>query len=133
MFHVSDLYLLAPEFSLTLVALAVMIVDLFVKRRIVTVTVALVGLIIPLGFTISQAFLVDTLVANHTLAANHAFFGMLIVDNYAIFFDIVFLVIAAVIILSSYSYLAKYVKAEGEFYTLLLFSVTGMMFMASTS
>jgi len=133
MLHVSDLYLLAPELSLTLVALAVMIVDLFVKRRIVTVTVALLGLIIPLGFTISQAFLIDSLVSNHTLAGNHAFFGMLIVDNYAIFFEIVFLVIAAVIILSSYSYLAKYVKAEGEFYTLLLFSVTGMMFMASTS
>jgi NADH-quinone oxidoreductase subunit N len=133
MLHVSDLYLLAPELSLTLVALAVMIVDLFVKRRIVTVTVALLGLIIPLGFTISQAFLIDSLVSNHTLAGNHAFFGMLIVDNYAIFFEIVFLIIAAVIILSSYSYLAKYVKAEGEFYTLLLFSVTGMMFMASTS
>src|SRR5579875_2909735 len=27
----------------------------------------------------------------------------------------------------------RYVKSEGEFYTLLLFSVTGMMFMASTT
>src|SRR5205814_1246739 len=32
-----------------------------------------------------------------------------------------------------YSYVGKYVKADGEFYTLLLFSVTGRMFMASTS
>ena len=57
----------------------------------------------------------------------------LVVDQYAIFFDIIFLIIAAIIILSSYSYVGKYVKADGEFYTLLLFSVTGMMFMASTS
>jgi NADH-quinone oxidoreductase subunit N len=132
MFHVSDLYLVAPELSLTLVALAVMVVDLFVKRRVVTVTVALAGLIIPIGFVISQVFLVDPLVANHTLSGNHAFFGMLIVDKYSLFFDIVFLIIAAIMILASYSYVGRYVKADGEFYTLMLLSVTGMMFMGST-
>jgi NADH-quinone oxidoreductase subunit N len=129
MLHISDLYLLAPELSLTFLALTVMVVDLIVKRRIVTVTVALIGLIVPMGFAISQAIMV----ANHTLPSVHAFYGMLVVDQYAIFFSIVFLIIAAVIILSSYSYVGKYVKADGEFYTLLLFSVTGMMFMASTS
>jgi NADH-quinone oxidoreductase subunit N len=132
MFHVADLYLVAPELSLTLVALAVMVVDLFFKRRIVTVTVALIGLIIPLGFTISQAFLVNTLVANHTLTSNHAFFGTLIVDQYAIYFDIIFLIIPAVMIPASYSYVGKYVKADGEFYMLMLLSMTGAMFMAST-
>ncbi len=133
MFETYDLYLLAPELSLALVAMAVMLVDLFVKRRFVTVTVALIGLIIPLGFAISQVFLVGPLVANHTLPSNQAFFGMFIADQYAIFFDIIFLIIAAVMILSSYSYVGKYVRANGEFYTLLLFSVTGMMFMASTT
>src|SRR5207253_6965075 len=132
MFHVADLYLVAPELSLTLVALAVMVVDLFFKRRIVTATVALIGLIIPLGFTISQAFLVNTLVANHTLTSNHAFFGTLIVDQYAIYFDIIFLIIPAVMIPASYSYVGKYVKADGEFYMLMLLSMTGAMFMAST-
>ncbi len=125
MFHLSDLYLLSPEFSLALVALVVMTVDLFTKRRIVTITVALVGLIIPVAFTISQAL---SLTGTH-----HAFFNMLVVDQYAIFFKIVFLLIAAVMLLASYSYVGKYVKADGEFYTLMLFSVTGMMFMASTS
>lgn len=133
MFQIVDLYLIAPELSLTLLALAVMLVDLFIKRRVVTVTVALVGLIIPMGFAISQVFLVGPLVANHTLPGIHAFFGMFTVDQYAMFFDIIFLMIAAVIILSSYSYVGKYVKADGEFYTLMLFSVTGMMFLASTT
>src|SRR5213080_1089902 len=127
MFHVSDLYLLAPELSLTLVALAVLLVDLFIKRRIVTVTLALVGLIIPVAFAITQALTLDFSVSHH------AFFNMLVVDQYAVFFKIVFLLIAAVMILSSYSYVGKYVKADGEFYTLMLFSVTGMMFMASTT
>src|SRR5438876_7230335 len=133
MFETYDLYLLAPELSLALVAMGVMLVDLFVKRLTVTVTAALIGLIIPLGFAISQVFLVGPLVANHTLPSNQAFFGMFIADQYAIFFDIIFLIIAAVMILSSYSYVGKYVKANGEFYTLMLFSVTGMMFMASTT
>ena len=94
---VSDLYL-APELSLTLLALVVLIVDLFVKRRIVTVTVALVGLVVPMAFAISQALTLDFSVAHH------AFFNMLVVDQYAIFFKIVFLMIAAVILLASYSY-----------------------------
>ena len=133
MLHISDLYLLSPQLSLVFLALIVIVVDLLVKRRIVTVAVALIGLIVPLGFTISQAFLVGPLVADHTLPSNQAFYGMLVVDQYAIFFNILFLVIAAFIILSSYSYVEKYVRAEGEFYTLLLFSVTGMMLLASTS
>ena len=126
MFHLSDLYLLSPELSLTLLALAVLLVDLFVKRREVTVTVALVGLIIPAAFAISQALTLDFSVPHH------AFFNMLVVDQYAVFFKIVFLLIAAVMIPASYSYVGKYVRADGEFYTLMLLSVTGMMFMAST-
>ena len=122
----NDLYLLAPELSMTLLALAVMMVDLFVKRRAVTVMVALLGLIVPAAFAITQALTLDFSVAHH------AFFNMLVVDQYAIFLQILFLIIAAVMILASYDYVGKYVKADGEFYTLLLFSVTGMMLMAST-
>src|SRR5712692_10092129 len=128
MFQLYDLYLLSPELSLTLLALAVMMVDLFVKRRVVTAAVALIGLIIPLAFSISLA----VMIANNTLAKNHAFSKMLVVDSYAVFFQIVFLIIAAVMILASYSYVGKYVKAEGEFYTLMLLSLTGMMLMATT-
>src|SRR5438128_6488003 len=126
MFHLSDLYLLAPELSLSLVALVVLTVDLFTKRRIVTVTVGLVGLIIPAAFAISLALTLDFSVPHR------AFFNMLVVDQYAVFFKILFLLIAAVMILASYSYVGKYVRADGEFYTLMLLSVTGMMLLAST-
>src|SRR5947209_1344402 len=125
-FRLSDLYLLSPELTLTLLALVVMTVDLFVKRRVITVTVALVGLIIPAAFAISLALSLDF------SQPHHAFFNMLLVDPYAIFFEIIFLIIAAVMLLASYSYIGKYVQADGEFYTLMLFSVTGMMLMAST-
>src|SRR5260370_25142095 len=38
----------------------------------------------------------------------------------------------AVMIPASYSYVGKYVNADGEFYMLMLLSMTGAMFMAST-
>src|SRR5207302_8741268 len=126
MIHLSDLYLLAPELSLTLVALVVLTVDLFTRRRIVTVTVGLVGLIIPAAFAISHALTLDFSVPHR------AFFNMLVVDQYAIFFKIVVLIIAAVMIIASYGYVGKYVRADGEFYTLMLFATVGGMFMAST-
>lgn len=124
MFHISDLYLLAPELSLTLLGLVVICVDLFVKRRVFVAGTALVGLIVPAAFTISQALTISS--------PRTAFFGMLVVDQYSIFFQVIFLIIAAVIILASYDYVEKYVRADGEFYVLMLFSVVGMMFMAST-
>lgn len=119
-----NLYLLAPELSLALLALVVMAVDLFVKNRAVIAGISLVGLIVPAAFLISLA---GTISQPQT-----AFWGMLVVDQYAIFFSAIFLIIAAVMILASYNYIGKYVRADGEFYSLLLFSVTGMMLMAST-
>ncbi|GLV57314.1 NADH-quinone oxidoreductase subunit N [Dictyobacter sp. S3.2.2.5] len=124
MFRPYDLYLLAPQISLVLLALVVMAVDLFTKKRIVIAATALVGLIVPAAFTIAQ---VVTFSGPQT-----AFFKMLVVDQYSLFFEIIFLIIAAVIILASYDYIGKYVQADGEFYSLMLLSVVGMMFMAST-
>ncbi|MBV9707397.1 MAG: NADH-quinone oxidoreductase subunit N, partial [Chloroflexi bacterium] len=126
-FKLADLFLLAPELSLTLLALLVMTVDFITKRRVVVVAVALVGLIVPAFLTLLQVLTLDPSVAHH------AFFNMLTVDRYALFFKLIFLIIAAVMILASYDYVAKYVRADGEFYTLLLLSVTGMMLLASTT
>ncbi|GER87018.1 NADH-quinone oxidoreductase subunit N [Dictyobacter vulcani] len=123
-FKPSDLYLLAPEISVMLLALVVMAVDLFTKKRIVIAAISLVGLIVPAAFTIAQAITFS--------GTKTAFFGMLVVDQYSLFFQVIFLIIAAVIVLASYDYIGKYVHADGEFYALLLFSVVGMMFMAST-
>ena len=54
-FELADLYLLSPELSLTLLALLIILVDLFTHRRIVIVSVALIGLIVPAALAISQA------------------------------------------------------------------------------
>jgi NADH-quinone oxidoreductase subunit N len=123
-FKLSDLYLLSPELSLTLLALVVLVLDLFIKRRAIIAAVALVGLIVPLSLTISLALTIS--------GTQRAFWNMLVVDQYALFFKVIFLIIAAIMILASYDYLGRFVRAGGEFYTLMLFSVVGMMLMAST-
>ncbi len=121
----SDLWLLSPELSLTLLALVVIFLDLVVKRRIVVVLTALLGLVVPAGFAFA-------LVANPP-ENQRGFFNMLIVDQYAIFFKLLFLLIGGIMILVSYDYVNKHVRSAGEFYSLLLLSVIGMMLMASTS
>src|SRR5579871_999299 len=128
MFDISYLYLLAPEASMAILAMVVMLVDLFVKRRSVTFLVALIGLVVPLAFSISQAVTPGYLSMPH-----YAFFGMLVIDPYAVFFEILAELISAVMLLASYNYTGKYMKAEGEFIALMLFSATGLMFMASTN
>ena len=67
MFRLYDLYLLSPQLSLALLGMLVMMVDLFVKRRVVTVAVALVGLIIPLAFSISLAVMIANNAINPTV------------------------------------------------------------------
>jgi NADH-quinone oxidoreductase subunit N len=59
------------------------------------------------------------------------FSGLHVVDMYAAFFKLVFLVSAAIVILLSIRFLQDQQVPEGEFYALLLFATLGAMLMAS--
>ena len=58
---------------------------------------------------------------------------MLAVDNFAIFFKLLFLGIAVLVILASTDYVSKFPRFQGEYYALILLSTLGMMLMASTT
>jgi len=62
-----------------------------------------------------------------------AFSNMLALDNYGLFFNFIFLICTALTILSSMDYFGKMSESveQPEFYTLLLFACSGMMFMAA--
>jgi len=62
-----------------------------------------------------------------------AFSNMLALDNYGLFFNFIFLICATLTILSSVDYFGKVSEAveHPEYYTLLLFACSGMMFMAA--
>ena len=60
-----------------------------------------------------------------------AFWNMVQVDGFSVFFHVLVIAIAAVVILSSYEYMAVQRIRAGEYYALILFGVVGMALMSS--
>jgi NADH-quinone oxidoreductase subunit N len=60
-----------------------------------------------------------------------AFFDMVRVDAFSVFFHFVVLLVALVVILSSFDYLEVQQIKAGEYYGLILFATVGMMLMSS--
>jgi len=123
----TQIWMLSPELSVVLLGFVVLGLDLVTKRRRLTMAIALTGLLVPLYFTLSLAF---NWFGSRPATA---FFGMLVVDNFALFFEFLFLVIGFGVMLVSLGYVEKYLRVTiGEYYSIILFSLAGMMLMAST-
>ncbi|MCX6641125.1 MAG: NADH-quinone oxidoreductase subunit N [bacterium] len=60
-----------------------------------------------------------------------AFYGQVSGDGFASFFNLIFLLVAFLVVLTSPSYLKRSGSNYGEYYVLLLLAVLGMTFMAS--
>ncbi len=118
-----NLELFTPELTLVAFAIAVILLDLFIQRKGLLVIVSLVGLAVSAGFT----------VALWGGSAQAIFNNMLVVDNFALFFKLLFLGIAALIILTSVDYVSKFARFQGEYHALVLLSTLGMMLMAATA
>jgi NADH-quinone oxidoreductase subunit N len=115
--------LLAPELTLAATAVVVILLDFFVKSKWWLAAVSIVGLAVSAGFTIAM----------WGGGSTALFSDMLAVDSFALFFKLLFLVIAALVILASAGYVAKFSRFQGEYYALVLLSALGMMLMAATS
>ncbi|MBA7662946.1 NAD(P)H-quinone oxidoreductase subunit 2 [subsurface metagenome] len=118
-----NLELFIPELSLVAFAIVVILLDLFIQRKGLLVAVSLVGLMVSAGFT----------VAMWGGSSQAIFNNMLAVDNFALFFKLLFLGIAALVILASVDYVSKFARFQGEYYALVLLSALGMMLMAATT
>jgi NADH-quinone oxidoreductase subunit N len=115
--------LLAPELSLLVTAVLVILLDLFIARKGVLAALSIAGIVVAGGFTLSM----------WGGAAQATFNNMLAVDSFALFFKLLFLVIAALVILASTDYVAKFPRFQGEYYALVLLAALGMMLMAATA
>jgi NADH-quinone oxidoreductase subunit N len=115
--------LLAPELSLCFFALVVIILDLFTERKGLLAVVSIVGLVVAGGFTIAM----------WGVSSKAIFNDMLAVDNFALFFKLIFLGIAALVILTSVDYISRFARFRGEYYALVLLATLGMMLMAATT
>ena len=120
----TSLNAILPLVVLTLWACALVLVDLFLpkERKNLTSLLAAAGLMVSLVITLLR-------LNQETSAFN----GMVTVDGFANFLNVLFLGSGLVAIALSYDYLKRMGLDKGEYYILLLFTVTGMMLMAVAS
>ncbi len=125
--NATQIWMVSPQLSVLLLSFVVLGLDLITRNKRLVWLVAFVGLVVPLFFTMSLAF---NWFGPHP---TRAFFGTLVVDSYAIFFQLLFLIIGFAVLLVSYRYVEQYLRATpGEYYAIILMSLAGMMFMGST-
>ncbi len=86
----------------------------------------------PLG-AIALIGTLAALLSTFVMAAHNglAFSGMVRVDSFSVFFHVLVTAIAAVVVLSSYEYMAVQRIRAGEYYGLILFCTVGMCLMSS--
>ncbi|MGA9811625.1 MAG: NADH-quinone oxidoreductase subunit N [Terriglobales bacterium] len=123
-------YLMAlPVILLTLFALGILLLDLLLPaqwKRVNALT-ALVGILFSAGGIIKIQLALNAA----GLPGESAFLNAMVVDRFTIYFWYLFLAGAAISILMSMRYLEIEHENHGEFYSLILFSVVGMMCMAA--
>jgi NADH-quinone oxidoreductase subunit N len=117
-----------PEGILTLFACAALVLDVMLprNRKRVVAWVSLAGV----GFAFASLWILYSGIVTKG-APRTAFYEMIVLDSYAVVFKSMFLVGAALSILLAIKYLEVEGEQRGEYYSLILFCVVGMMFMAS--
>lgn len=118
-----DYVRILPEIVLSLFGIAVMMLDPLVdeeKSQKTLGVIAFAGTLAGLGSTWYMAN-----------SPGLAFSNMVQVDTFAVFFHFLVIAVAAVVILSSFEYMAVQKIRAGEYYALILFSLVGMGLMSS--
>jgi NADH-quinone oxidoreductase subunit N len=118
----NDIYSILPAAILIVWALILLLADLWLSKHapVVTPILAVLGLI---------ASIAGSVLYTGTVASG--FGGFILVDGFSRFLVPLFAVTGIFAIGLAYDYLKRMGIQRGEYYTLLLFSISGMMLMAS--
>jgi NADH-quinone oxidoreductase subunit N len=119
----ADYIRVLPEIVLSIFGMIVMVLEPLLneeKSQKVLGGIALVGALAALGATWFMA-----------QYAGLAFWNTIQIDGFSIFFHLLVIAIAAVVILISYEYMAVQRIRAGEYYALILFGAVGMALMSS--
>ncbi len=122
---------LMPELVIAVFALAVIFIDMTLREddKEFLGYLSLVGVVIALAMVFSQAkSLLAAMAAKQAIQVSF-FSGLMRVDLFAVFFKLVFLLVALLVILGSLD-ATRRDKYKGEYYSLVLFATLGMMFAA---
>ena len=125
-----DYIRILPELVLTAFGIVVMIVDPLLKPGASRKGLGLISLAGTLA-AIAATFCQIAWLARDPGFAKPGWFGMVQVDNFAIFFHLLIPAISAVCILASLEYLDAQNIRSGEYYGLILFGTVGMVLMSS--
>ena len=119
-----DYKVLTPYIVLTVWACGLLLVDLFIpkERKGITALLAAFGLALALNLTLMQIG-----------SEGAAFNEMVVLDGFSTFVNALLLVSGLLGVALAYGYVKRMGIERGEYYTLLLFSVTGMMLMAQAT
>ncbi len=121
--HVEDYVRILPELVLSIFGMVVMMLDPLVDEQTSQKTlggIAFIGTVAALFSTWYTA-----------KSPGLAFSNTIRIDSFSIFFNFLVIAIAAVVILSSFEYMAVQRIRAGEYYALILFGVVGMSLMSS--
>jgi len=118
-----NLALFLPEICLVGFAVLVILLDLVIQRKGWLAVTSIVGLLVTAGFALNL----------WGTNPQTTFNNMLAIDNFAVFFKLLFAGIAILVVLATADYASKFQHFQGEFYALILLSTLGMMLMASST
>ena len=119
----ADYVRILPELVLSIFGIVVMLLEpLFDERRSQRTlgSIALIGSLVAIMASVFQA-----------QNPGFAFWNMVRVDGFSVFFHVLVTTIAAVVILTSYEYMSVQRIRAGEYYGLILFGTVGMCLMSS--
>ncbi len=114
----ADFYSILPIITLVGWALLLLVVDLWIakERKGLTALLAAVGLAVSLGLTLAQGG-----------RSRLAFGGLMMLDGFAVYLNVIFLTSGLAAIALGYDYLRRMGLERGEYYVMMLFSISGMM------
>jgi NADH-quinone oxidoreductase subunit N len=119
----ADYVRILPEIVLSVFGMIVMVMEPLLDERTGQKILGLIALVGALAGTGATWFMAQ--------APGLAFWNMVQVDGFSVFFHVLVMAIAAVVILSSYEYMAVQRIRAGEYYALILFGTVGIALMSS--
>jgi NADH-quinone oxidoreductase subunit N len=119
----SDYIRILPEIVLSLFGMAIMVLDPLLDEEKSQKTLGIIGLVGALSALLSTWFMAQD--------PGLAFWSMVRVDGFSVFFHVLVIAIGIVLILTSYEYMAVQKIRAGEYYGLVLFGLVGMCLMSS--
>jgi NADH-quinone oxidoreductase subunit N len=119
----ADYIRILPEIVLSLVGMLIMVLDPLMDEHKSQKTLGVIGLGGAVAALLSTYFMAQS--------PGLAFWNMVRVDGFSVFFHVLVITIGIVLILTSYEYMAVQKIRAGEYYALILFGLVGMCLMSS--